>query len=187
MFSAFEVHGGIHALVSFCIRRGTIRGANGGGYTSCRSTISPTEKLILSHALRRMTAPSAEGAKLRFRLCGGEAVDGARLAAFRSPPPPLRAPTYRLVSNLRQYRTNELVRWRMHFLSDAIAEIEGLLEVNRDFCKKQMAEKASPALPTNCAVVPIITNSTETSPKTNISVSDFDANRRLPDYHHQGV
>ena len=41
----------------------------------------------------------------------------------------------------------------MHFLLDAIAEIEGLLEVNRDFCKKQMAEKASPALPTNCAVV----------------------------------
>ena len=55
---------------------------------------------------------------------------------------------------LGQYRTNELVRWRMHFLSDAIAEIEGLLEVNRDFCKKQMAEKASPALPTNCAVLP---------------------------------
>ena len=44
----------------------------------------------------------------------------------------------------------------MHFLSDAIAEIEGLLEVNRDFCKKQMAEKASPALPTNCAVVPML-------------------------------
>ena len=44
----------------------------------------------------------------------------------------------------------------MHFLSDAIAEIEGLLEVNRDFCKKQMAEKASPALPTNCAVVPLL-------------------------------
>ena len=40
------------------------------------------------------------------------------------------------------------------FFSDAIAEIEGLLEVNRDFCKKQMAEKASSALPTNCAVVP---------------------------------
>ena len=55
---------------------------------------------------------------------------------------------------LGQYRTNELVRWRMHFLSDAIAEIEGLLEVNRDFCKKQMAEKASPALPTNCVVLP---------------------------------
>jgi hypothetical protein len=44
----------------------------------------------------------------------------------------------------------------MHFLSDAIAGIEGLLEVNRDFCKKQMAEKTSPALPTNCAVVPYI-------------------------------
>jgi hypothetical protein len=44
----------------------------------------------------------------------------------------------------------------MHFLSDAIAEIEGLLEVNRDFCKKQVAEKASPALPTNCAVVPLM-------------------------------
>ena len=27
---------------------------------------------------------------------------------------------------LRQYRTNELVRWRMHFSSDAIAELEGL-------------------------------------------------------------
>jgi len=61
---------------------------------------------------------------------------------------------YAVLGRLRQYRTNELVRWRMHFLSDAIAEIEGLLEVNRDFCKKQMAEKASPALPTNCAVVP---------------------------------
>ena len=58
------------------------------------------------------------------------------------------------LGDLGQYRTNELVRWRMHFLSDAIAEIEGLLEVNRDFCKKQMAEKASPALPTNCAVLP---------------------------------
>ena len=34
-----------------------------------------------------------------FRLCGGEAVDGARLAAFRSPPPPLRAHTYKLVSD----------------------------------------------------------------------------------------
>jgi hypothetical protein len=42
----------------------------------------------------------------------------------------------------------------MNFSSDAIAEIEGLLDVNRDFCKQQMAEKASPALPMNCAVVP---------------------------------
>ena len=31
----------------------------------------------------------------------------------------------------------------MNFSSDAIAEIEGLLDVNRDFCKQQMAEKAS--------------------------------------------
>ena len=67
---------------------------------------------------------------------------------------PLERNSVFVLLNLGQYRTNELVRWRMHFLSDAIAEIEGLLEVNRDFCKKQMAEKASPALPTNCAVVP---------------------------------
>ena len=33
-----------------------------------------------------------------FRLCGGEAVDGARLAAFQSPPPPLRPLTYRLAA-----------------------------------------------------------------------------------------
>jgi hypothetical protein len=32
----------------------------------------------------------------------------------------------------------------MNFSSDAIAEIEGLLDVNRDFYKQQMAEKASP-------------------------------------------
>lgn len=31
----------------------------------------------------------------------------------------------------------------MNFPSDAIAKIEGLLNVNRDFCKQQMAEKAS--------------------------------------------
>ncbi|MBR3928192.1 MAG: hypothetical protein IKJ65_04225, partial [Clostridia bacterium] len=40
-------------------------------------------------------------------------------------------------------------RWRMNFSSDAIAKIEGLLEVNRDFCEQQMAEKASPASPPN--------------------------------------
>ena len=52
----------------------------------------------LSSVSLRLTAPSAEGAfggaasaDAGFRLCGGEAVDGARLAAFRSPPPPLRA------------------------------------------------------------------------------------------------
>ena len=30
----------------------------------------------------------------------------------------------------------------MHFSSDAIADFEGLLEVNRKICKQQMAEKA---------------------------------------------
>ena len=42
----------------------------------------------------------------------------------------------------------------MNFVSDAIAEIEGLLDVNRDFCKKQMAQKACSAAPLNCAVLP---------------------------------
>ena len=38
----------------------------------------------------------------------------------------------------------------MNFVSDAIAEIEGLLDVNRDFCKKQMAQKACSLAPMNC-------------------------------------
>jgi len=42
----------------------------------------------------------------------------------------------------------------MHFLSDAIAEIEGLLAVHRGICIPQMAEKTSPDAPPNCAVVP---------------------------------
>jgi hypothetical protein len=42
----------------------------------------------------------------------------------------------------------------MNFVSDAIAEIEGLLDVNRDFCKKQMAQKACSAPLLNCAVLP---------------------------------
>ena len=42
----------------------------------------------------------------------------------------------------------------MNFSSDAMADFEGLLEVNRKICKQQMAEKASPTLPTNCAVWP---------------------------------
>ena len=32
----------------------------------------------------------------------------------------------------------------MNFSSDAMADFEGLLEVNRKICKQQMAEKASP-------------------------------------------
>ena len=58
------------------------------------------------------------------------------------------------LEDLGQYRTNELVRRRMNFSSDAMADFEGLLEVNRKICKQQMAEKASPTLPTNCAVLP---------------------------------
>ena len=42
----------------------------------------------------------------------------------------------------------------MNFSSDAMADFEGLLEVNRKICQQQMAEKASPALPTNGAVLP---------------------------------
>ena len=44
----------------------------------------------------------------------------------------------------------------MNFSSDAMADFEGLLEVNRKICKQQMAEKASPTLPTNCAVLPYV-------------------------------
>ena len=61
-----------------------------------------------------------------------------------------------LLIAFRQYRTNELVRRRMNFSSDAMADFEGLLEVNRKICQQQMAEKASPTLPTNCAVLPLI-------------------------------
>ena len=63
-------------------------------------------------------------------------------------------PSIQMPENLGQYRTNELVRRRMNFSSDAMADFEGLLEVNRKICKQQMAEKASPTLPTNCAVLP---------------------------------
>ena len=44
---------------------------------------------------------------------------------------------------------NEVVQLRVNFVSDAIAKIEGLLEVNRDFCKKQMAQKTPQMLPPN--------------------------------------
>ncbi|MDY2770861.1 MAG: hypothetical protein SOU13_13195, partial [Eubacteriales bacterium] len=42
----------------------------------------------------------------------------------------------------------------MDFSSDANANFEGLLEVNREICMPQMAEKTSPDVPPNCAVVP---------------------------------
>ncbi len=41
----------------------------------------------------------------------------------------------------------------MDFSSDANANFEGLLEVNREICMPQMAEKTSPDAPPNCAVV----------------------------------
>ena len=44
----------------------------------------------------------------------------------------------------------------MDFSSDANANFEGLLDVNREICMPQMAEKTSPDAPPNCAVVPQI-------------------------------
>ena len=41
----------------------------------------------------------------------------------------------------------------MDFSSDANANFEGLLAVNREICMMQMAEKTSPDAPPNCAVV----------------------------------
>ena len=43
----------------------------------------------------------------------------------------------------------------MDFSSDANANFEGLLDVNREICMPQMAEKTSPDAPTNCAVLPL--------------------------------
>ena len=57
-------------------------------------------------------------------------------------------------NRLRQSRTNEVVGRRMDFSSDANANFEGLLEVNREICMPQMAEKTSPDAPPNCAVAP---------------------------------
>ena len=42
----------------------------------------------------------------------------------------------------------------MDFSSDANANFEGLLEVNREIYMPQMAEKTSPDVPLNCAVAP---------------------------------
>ena len=55
---------------------------------------------------------------------------------------------------LGQYRTNEVVDARVNFSQDSLAEIEGLLAVNRDFCKMKIAEKAPHSVPLNCAVLP---------------------------------
>ena len=42
----------------------------------------------------------------------------------------------------------------MDFPSDANENFKGLLEVNREICMPQMAEKTSPDVPLNCAVAP---------------------------------
>ena len=57
-------------------------------------------------------------------------------------------------SFLWQRRANEVVGRRMDFSSDANANFEGLLDVNREICMPQMAEKTSPDAPPNCAVLP---------------------------------
>ena len=56
----------------------------------------------------------------------------------------------------REVLIYEAVRWRMDSLSDASTEIEGLLEVNRDFYASRMAEKTSPTLPLNQSGIPMI-------------------------------
>ena len=57
-------------------------------------------------------------------------------------------------SCLRQHRTNKVVGRRMNFSSDASADSEGLLEVSRGICARQMAEKASSDVPPICVVLP---------------------------------
>ena len=60
------------------------------------------------------------------------------------------------LSFFRRHHTNEVVGRRVDFSSDANANFEGLLEVNRGICMPQMAEKTSPDVPPNCAVVPLL-------------------------------
>ena len=66
---------------------------------------------ILSHALKRMTTPSAEGAKGGFRLCGrgGFASAEARRWLSDRPRHPFgRSPAYRLVSGSSVGRSRRL-------------------------------------------------------------------------------
>ena len=58
------------------------------------------------------------------------------------------------VISLRKYRAIKVVSWRVNFSTDAIADFEGLLAVNREICMQQMSEKAPPDAPPYCAVVP---------------------------------
>ena len=43
----------------------------------------------------------------------------------------------------------------MNFAQDATAKIEGLLAVNRDFCRQQIAQNSPQISLPNCAVLPI--------------------------------
>jgi len=49
------------------------------------------------------------------------------------------------IAILRKYRAIKVVSWRVNFSTDAIADFEGLLTVNREICKQQMSERAPPA------------------------------------------
>ncbi|MBO7669991.1 MAG: hypothetical protein J6S60_05325 [Oscillospiraceae bacterium] len=62
--------------------------------------------------------------------------------------------SYILLLSLRKYRAIKVVSWQVYFSTDAIADFEGLLAVNREICKQQMSEKAPPDVPPYCAVVP---------------------------------
>ncbi len=59
-----------------------------------------------------------------------------------------------LLGNLRKHRAIKVVSWRVNFSTDAIADFEGLLAVNREICKQQMSKKAPPDVPPYCAVFP---------------------------------
>ena len=78
----------------------------------------------------------------------------ARRKVTTSRPQTRREQRKKITLIFRQHRTNEVVGWRMDFSSDANANFEGLLAVNREICMTQMAEKTSPDAPPNCAVVP---------------------------------
>ena len=122
-------------------------------YTLAMNYVHPLDEKEFTHSLWQMCTecivvfPDGVGV-LPWMLCGTNSIGEAtaeKMKEFR-----LSA----LYKNYRQYRTNELVRRRMNFSSDAMADFEGLLEVNRKICKQQMAKKASLTLPTNCAVLP---------------------------------
>ena len=50
---------------------------------------------------------------------------------------------------------------RMNFSQDSLAETEGLLAVNRGFCKMKIAKKTPRSVPLNCAALPQLKPDTE--------------------------